>query len=40
MAKRYRTSRRRSKRTFLKGAVNVNSKNSMKSYYMRGGIRL
>lgn len=40
MAKRYKMNRRKSKRTFTKGAVRVHRKNGMSARPMRGGIRL
>ncbi len=40
MAKRYKMNRRKSKRSFTKGAVKVHRKNGMSARPMRGGIRL
>ncbi len=37
---RRKINRRKSKRSFTKGALNVNRKNSMSGRPMRGGIRL
>ncbi len=38
--KRQRMNRKRSRKTFRKGANRVHSKNRMDAYFMRGGIRL
>ncbi len=40
MAKRYKMNRRKSKRSFTKGAVKVHRKNGGGARPMRGGIRL
>ncbi len=40
MARRQKMNRRKSKKSFTKGAVRVHRKNGMRSPVMRGGIRL
>ncbi len=40
MAKRFKMNRRKSKRSFTKGATRIHRKNGMSARPMRGGIRL